>query len=271
MQPETEKPELPENLRALAVAARTRVRKLSSVGPVVSDPGGNHGYLESPYAEQDWELWACLLLDAFGTRSSNVANAFMSQLADLCPDVWVDNECQGIDAHKFEQVIAIVKALKPRNEAEAGLACQAAAIHLATMKVGSHLSNSSYVNPRSAAALASLGKAYARQIETLSAMQGTRKSVRQVIKVEKNVTINYRDEKHLHLRGEGGGYSPASTHRTGGQRARARDAAMPPECTALPSPREVGPLSIASGEGEEGLSIARWSEGLGGSDGTSER
>ena len=204
MKPEADKPGLPDNLRALALAARARVQKLPAVGPVVAEQGTNHGYLESPYAEDDWELWACLLLDAFGTRSPNVANAFMSQLADLCPDVWVEGECQGLDAYKFEQVVAIVKAMKPRNEAEAALACQAAALHLATMKVGSRLSQSSYVDPRSAASLAMLGKAYARQLETLSAMQGTRKSVRQVIKVEKSVTLNYsREEKHVHLRGRG--------------------------------------------------------------------
>ena len=272
MKPEADKPGLPDNLRALALAARARVQKLPAVGPIVAEQGPNHGYLESPYAEDDWELWACLLLDAFGTRSPNVANAFMSQLADLCPDVWLDGECQGLDAYKFELVVAIVKAMKPRNEAEAALACQAAALHLATMKVGSRLSQSSYVDPRSAASLAMLGKAYARQLETLSAMQGTRKSVRQVIRVEKNVTLNYsRDEKHFHLRGEGGGYSRSSTYGTGGQRARARDAAMPPECSALPSASEVRAMPVASGEGEEGLPLTWRREGLGRTEGTGER
>ena len=239
MKPETDKPGLPDNLRALALAARARVQKLPAVGPVVAEQGLNHGYLESPYAEDDWELWACLLLDAFGTRSPNVANAFMSQLADLCPDVWVEGESQGLDGYRFEQAISIVKALKPRNEAEGALCVQAVSLHLAMLKVGSRLRNSSHVDPHSAAALAQLGKAYAKQVETIASLRN-RKSSRQTIKVVKNVTVNYRDEKHLHVPAPGGGSVRNQCHAAEPLRARARYAGVPEERPSLPCPNTFG-------------------------------
>ena len=239
MKPETDKPGLPDNLRALALAARARVQKMPAVGPVVAEQGPNHGYLESPYAEDDWELWACLLLDAFGTRSPNVANAFMSQLADLCPDVWIEGESQGLDGYRFEQAISIVKALKPRNEAESALCVQAVSLHLAMMKVGSRLRNSSHVDPHSAAALAQLGKAYAKQVETIASLRN-RKSSRQTIKVFKNVTVNYRDEKHLHVPTPGEGMGRNQCQAAEPLRARARDAGVPSERPALPCPDSFG-------------------------------
>lgn len=263
---------MPDKLRALALAAQRRVQRLQAVGPVNLEPSQQDGYLRSPYAAEDWELWVCLLLDAFGTRSLNVANAFMRQLAELCPEVW-DGENSRVDPFAFEQAVSIVKSVKPRNEAEAAQAAQMVAVHFATMKVGKQLDGLSYLDPRTASALAQLGKTYSRQLESISTARNGGKAKRQVIKVQKNVSVtHYHDERHVHLPGQGGGDSDGQAHGTRAQRAHATPTGEPIKVAALPSPDEGGAaLSFSGCEGETGLPDSRRRERIGRTQGEAQR
>lgn len=200
----SEKPALPDNLRELALAAQSRVKKLGATAPL-ADMVSDDGLMSSPYADGDWELWACLLLDTFGTRNFAVAGAFMRQLSAMLPKVWSEERRSNVvDVDRLQLALSIVCSLKPRNEAEAAIAVHCVALHLATYKVTEQMGSRSWLDPASAGALAAVTKAYAAQVQALQQMQRPNKSKRQTIKVIKNVTVNYRDEKHVHLPGGAG-------------------------------------------------------------------
>ena len=255
----SDKPPLPDSLRALGLKAKARVEKLGATAPVDDiAPRATNDYMASPYADEDWEIWACLLLETFGTRNFSVAQAFMRQLGGMIPEVW-DSE-RGVmilDRDKFQLALSIICSLKPRDEAEAAIAVHCVALHLATYRVTDHMGSRSWLDPRTGSALAAITKAYAAQVQILQQMHKPSKPVRQVIKVQKNVSINYTDARQVHLRDRGGGKSGNQPHATDGLRAGARAGELV-EITALPSPDESGEaVPFASGEGQAGVPNAR--------------
>ncbi len=226
---------MPDALRLLAEGAKRRHQKRAAI-PEVRLPSGPVERLECPYIEGDWELWVCLLLECFGTRTVTVGAAFMRQLADLCPEVLYDGEeVRRRNDAVLEQALAIVASLKPRSEAEAALAAQAVALHLTSMKVGKELACRSYPDPRTVASLAGVTKAYAATLDTMRRLKGGN-TTRQTFRVEKHV--HYHDERHVHFR-RGGRKSGSQPDATEGKRARANHAAEPQERPALSGPQSV--------------------------------
>jgi hypothetical protein len=219
-------------------------------------------YMASPYADEDWELWACLLLDTFGTRNFGVAHAFMRQLGDMIPKEWdVERQAEVVNMELYQQALSIVASLKPRNEAEAAIAVHCVALHLTTFKVTDHMASRSWLDPHTASALAAITKAFTAQVKALREMQSPAKAKRQVIKVQKSVTVNY-DARQVHFHGGGSGQSGSQPDETRAQRAHATPAGIPVEVTALPSPDEGGEvLSFARREGEACLQDARGRKG----------
>ncbi len=244
---------MPDVLRPLAEDALKRLSKRGAAPEVVSLP--EQGYFQNlscPYREEDALLWTAMLLDCFGTRVQAVGQAFFRQLAALCPSAFYLGEDQlRRDEEAIRQALAIVHSLKPRNEAEAAQAAQFVALHLLTMKVGASVANHTYVEPRTAAAMAALVKASAAQMSAIHKGRG-KGTTRQTIKVIKRQEqhVHYHDERHVHLPGEGGGKPGGQFLGSGGTRARATP--------ALRGPEAVGkPLSVLSAEGEEAVQIPR--------------
>jgi hypothetical protein len=231
---------MPDKLRALALAAHARLQKRGThapVGEILSRPEGvSRDYLASPYSPDDWELWVSLLLDTFGTRNLAVAHAFMCQLGDFCPEIFDgENRRFILNGELFQQALAIVRSLKPQNEAEAAIAVQAVAVHFCSMKVAGNIESRGFLDPKTASSLAALTKAYAAQIRTLREARGGN-TKRQVIKVQKNVQLNYvRDEKHVHLPGGGCPNCDGQPYAPTRQRAHATPTASP----SLPSPHTL--------------------------------
>jgi hypothetical protein len=266
----SDKPPLPDNLRALALAAKSRVQKLGTSAPLADiTPSATGNYMESPYATDDWELWACLLLDTFGTRDVVVAHAFMRQLAKMIPKHW-DNDLKAevIDTELFQLALSIICSLRPRNEAEAAIAVHCVALHLATHKVADQIGSRSWLDPKTGTALAAITKAYAAQVLVLQQMRTPARAKRQVIKVQKSVTVNYTDARQVHLRDRGGHNSGNQPDATEPQRAGASRAGSVVAVAALPSSDEGGEvLSFASREGEASVPNARRSAGERGAQG----
>lgn len=199
------KPPMPEHVRQLAEAARKRVKGRRTTGHLdaVREMEGADSFA-SPWAEQDDELWLCLLLDAFGTRLPGVVAMFIRQLRSLCPDGWIvpEDGTAGYmqpDREAMEQALSILCALQPRDEAQAAMAAQAVALHLAAMKVSAHMGGQGFLHPQSASALAGLTKAYQAAVRSLQQLQNGGKAKRQTIEVRKNVQINYNDNRSLTL------------------------------------------------------------------------
>lgn len=257
------KPPMPDNLRTLAEAARSRVHKRGATAPIddmVPPDKGDGECFVSPYAEEDWELWASLLLDTFGTRNLAVVNAFMSKLAAMLPPVWDgDTQTHLVDREKLQLALSIICSLKPRNEAEAAIAVHCVALHFVTYKVTERMGSQSWLDIKSASALAKVTKAFAEQVKALRDLQSPNRAKRQIIKVQKHVTVNhYHDEKHVHLPDRGGGDSENQSQATRTLRAHTTPAAEPAKCPALPCPDQGGNIvPLARREGEKAVPHAR--------------
>ena len=116
---------------------------------------------------------------------------------------------------------------------------RAVALHFTMMKVANNIAGRSEPDARTVAALASLGKAYARQLETMQSLQGKRTS-RQKITVRNERHVH--NHQHVHVTGRGA--------EIGGQ-PQASDARCFPVVAALPSDDETGailPISCRVGQ-----------------------
>jgi hypothetical protein len=236
---DSERVAMPEQLRELAEQAIKRHKKRPIAPEVVSLPEHREWQnLTCPYRDEDESLWLALLLECFGTRTAMTAQAFMRQLADLCPEVWHEGENRPRRCEEaLRQALSIVYGLKPRNEAEAAAAAQYVALHFASMKLGASIGKHSYVDPRTIASLAAVSKASAAQLTAIQ--RGRSRNIsRQTIKVEKHVHIH--NDRHLHLHGEGERDSGGQSQAKGQQRAHARAAGSVVEVPALRSENEGG-------------------------------
>lgn len=194
------KPPMPAKLRQRAKAAKER-HQTRPIAPEIEITAKANGWsYGNPYRPADELAWCALLLEAFGTRQSGVADVFISHLAGLCSSQWDQTAAAWRpNEHELRTAIAMVQSLAPRNEGEAALAAQAVAVHFATMKLAHNLAGRSCPDSRALAALAALSKAYVRQLEAMQALKG-RKVSRQ------KITVRYEkhDHKHVHVHHEGG-------------------------------------------------------------------
>lgn len=252
------KPKMPAPIREQAERAVERHMRRPAMPSfsVIKDADG--WCFQSPYDGEDGDHWFALLCEGFGTRSQKTVQTFLDQLADLCPTRFDD--AAGIWAPDEDQLVAavqIVRSLAPRNEAEACLAAQMVAVHMAAMKVGKHIGRMSWPDERSSATLSKLARTYAQQMETMQRVKGKRSSTRQ------KITVKYErhDHKHVHMHQEGGAAN------SGGQ-PHATRAGQSAQRAALPSPDPLGQVvPLRRCEGEEGLSHARRGSRIGRADG----
>ena len=230
------RPEPAPELRKWEAAAEARMFKRSYPPNAIMEPAGfDEEHWTSPHSDSD--LWCLQLADAFGTRSRAVLAMFMGQLEELCGKSHWDDEARQwrLDENQFSAALALVNSIKPRNEMEAALAAQMVAIHLLTMKVTARALKHDY-DTRTAAAAGKLARTFTLQMERLQSLRGGKRTVRQSIKVTKEL------HQHVHYhRGE-----PEN-----GTQAHGRTNAVIDQCAALPSPQpcgEVVPLPSRSGQ-----------------------
>lgn len=256
---ETKPPE-PEALKPFVARAKARVQARAP-GPVLElarSPDGSTW--EWPF-EGEPENWQWLVMDALGTRNIRVAVFFLGQLMDLCAAKEQDAELhQWVpETADLEAILHIVGSHKPKNEAQAALAAQAAAVHMMTMKLGGMALNS----PHDSRTVASFGKMARTSVmlnDALGRQKGKRRTT-QTIKVEKRVYVDNR-QVHLHPGGEGkeNGQAQAPDE----LRARARRAGSVEVLPAVPGADEAENLvQFPMREGEEALPDARRIKRLG--------
>jgi hypothetical protein len=187
------KPPIPDKLIPLAKEARVRADRRPASPGVLLEPRGKDGLsYEAPH--NDEEAWELSLADAFGTRSHSAIYTFLDQLTDLCTRTWSEKSQRWKpNEQELNFLLNFVNSLRPRNEAEAALAAQMAAIHMMSMRVASYeLSRGgSWVDPKNAAIASKLARTYAQQLETLTLIRGKGRS-RQTIKVQKEL------HQHVH-------------------------------------------------------------------------
>jgi hypothetical protein len=84
-----------------------------------------------------------LLMEAVGTTDPDFLLGFVSQLATA--------EGGKIDEGRLNFLLAVVKGIKPRDQLEAMLAAQMAAVHTATLTFSRHLAEAEYLDHRDSA------------------------------------------------------------------------------------------------------------------------
>ena len=237
------RPDPEPELEAWAIAAEKRVTARPYPPNVMLEPAGfDDEQWTAPHSDDG--LWSLQLAEAFGTRSRAVIATFMRQLEELCgKSHWDDDAKQWrLDENQFSAALALVNSIKPRNEMEAALAAQMVAIHLLTMKVTARALKYDY-DTRTAAAAGKLARTFTLQMERLQSLRGGKRTVRQSIKVTKDL------HQHVHYhRGEDGN----------GRQPHGPPAAIVDQCVALPSLEPSGEaLSLPGNEGQGAMQTAR--------------
>lgn len=117
----------------------------------------------------DLQVGSLLLLQALGTTNPDFANGLITQLRSAY--------CKGkvVNAAKLNEVIAMVQGIGPRDETEAMLATQMAAIHDATMAAARQLGNVATIEQQDSASnmVNKLARTFTSQIETLKKYRST--------------------------------------------------------------------------------------------------
>jgi hypothetical protein len=187
----------PADMIAWKAGAEKRIRTRPMHPMIMLEPAGFDREHMVPL-HNDERLHDLQLAEAFGTRSRSVIYTFMSQLEALCSEKWWDEEAHQwrLNEHTFNTVLTLVSAIKPRNEMEAALAAQMAAVHLLTMKVTARAIKYD-ADTRTAATAGKLARTFAMQMETLQGLRGKRRTTRQSIKVTKELHqhVHYHDHR----------------------------------------------------------------------------
>lgn len=205
---------------------------------------------------RDQAGWMALACEAFGTASTAFVAAETQRLAKALVPAYgrapTDTE--------MNSALALIAGIAPRNEAEACLAIQMAAVHAGTMTL---MASVARMSPHSSAyemtaRLANrFARTYATQIEALGKLRRTAST--QVIRVERVlVAAENAVVGTINPAGQGG----QIIH--GGQCGGASDegAGQPAQCTALRSEDQVrSALPAPGGEGEAALQNSWRGEG----------
>jgi hypothetical protein len=146
-----------------------------------------------------------LLADALGTGDHEFACGLLTQIADVSRSGKVATQ------QELNFMLSVVAGISPRDETEALLAAQMAAIHNATMVAARRLSHVETIPQQDSAStmLNKLARTFASQVE---ALKKYRSAGEQTIKVQ-HVTVNDGGQAIVGNVSQGGG----GTAKTGGQ------------------------------------------------------
>jgi hypothetical protein len=192
----------------------------------------------------DVGLGQLLLMQAIGAKDVGFYEALISQLADA------SRQGRTADERGLNFMLSVVKSIEPRDQIEAMLAAQMAAVHNATMTFARRLNHVENIPQQDSAerAFNKLARTFASQVEALKRYRA---------RGEQKVTVEH---VHVHAGGQavvgtieapGGGHQHKSR-----DQPHAKQIAHAPE-PALPSPDAGGdPVQIAS-DAERALPDAR--------------
>jgi hypothetical protein len=126
-----------------------------------------------------------LLMEALGTRQADFLNGLLTQLANA------GMQGQKADGSELNFMLSVIKGVEPRDQVEAMLAAQMAAVHMATMTFARRLARVDNIPQQDSAerAFNKLARTFASQMEALNRHRG---------KGQQKVTV-----EHVHVH-EGG-------------------------------------------------------------------
>jgi hypothetical protein len=145
---------------------------------------------------RDKAAGVCLLMEALGTADESFLEGLLQQLAMVAAT-------EG-DERDLNFLLALVKGVEPKDQVEAMLAAQMAAVHNATMMSARRLNHAQNVQQQDSAerAISKLARTFATQVE---ALKRYRSAGEQTVRVE-HVTVNEGGQAivgHVTHRGRG--------------------------------------------------------------------
>jgi hypothetical protein len=187
-----------------------------------------------------------LVANAFGTGCSHFAVGVLRQLSD------VSRTGAEVISTELDFMLTVVRGIGPKDETEALLAAQMAAIHNATMSAARRLNHVETIQQQDSAsnALNKLARTFAVQLE---ALKRYRSSGEPAVKTQ-NVTVNDGGQAIVGNVQHGGDDADKNRSIASGQPC----GAPAPGATLLSDVEEVTPaMSGSSREGQESLPVSR--------------
>ena len=147
-----------------------------------------------------------LLMEALGTGEPDFLHGLLEQLAN------VGTKGRVVDERGLNFMLAVVKGVEPKDQVEAMLAAQMAAVHNATMAFARRLNHVENIPQQDSAerAFNKLARTFAAQVE---ALKRYRSSGEQTVRVE-HVTVNEGGQAIVGNVSHGGRGSPQKTDLT---------------------------------------------------------
>ena len=166
--------------REVVDAYRARIRSKAAVPAVTVGEGKDLGKLD--FDHPDKAVAACLLSGAVGTHDLDFLGGILVQIANAA------SKGQTVDDREVNFMLSMVKGVQPRDQIEAMLAAQMAAVHSATMAFARRLNNVETIPQQDSAerAFNKLARTFTAQVE---APKRYRSVGEQTVRVE-HVTVN---------------------------------------------------------------------------------
>ncbi len=160
-QPDAAKPKYEPSSQELAALGKYLARKADSSGPRLKVVKGKVVRISPDHPDEF--IGFVLLMDALGTADGDFVNGLLHQLSNA------GSEGPHVDEHKLNYLLSIVKGVKPRDQLEAMLAAQMAAVHMATMKFARRLAHVEDIQQQDSAerAFNKLARTFTTQMEAL--------------------------------------------------------------------------------------------------------
>jgi len=155
------KPEYEATSRERAAMAKFLDERVANPAPRLKVP--NKNVVRVSLDHPDEAVGLALLMEAFGTANLDFLNGLLDQLANA------GTRGREIDERGLNFMASVVKGVKPRDQVEAMLAAQMAAVHMATMTFARRLAHVDNIPRQDSAerAFNKLTRTFATQMEAL--------------------------------------------------------------------------------------------------------
>jgi len=154
----------------------------ASIGRLIGNVGSSQNVTTLSPDHVDRTTGNALLMEALGTAEPDFADGLVNRLA------LVGTGRRGVDEDDLNFMLAVIKGIQPRDEVEAMLAAQMAAVHNATMNFARRLNRVENIPQQESAerAFNKLARTFAAQVE---ALKRYRSGGARTVRVE-HVTVN---------------------------------------------------------------------------------
>jgi hypothetical protein len=165
-----------------AVEAHFARKKATPPAPRIQNVAEKDGVHRITLDHPEPKIGHVVLMEAVGTADPDFLEGLFGQLGDLV------RQGRTVDGRALNFVLSLVKGVKPKDEVEAMLAAQMAAVHLATMAFARRLAHVQTLPQQDSAerAFNKLARTFAAQVE---ALKRYRTGGEQKVTVE-HVTVN---------------------------------------------------------------------------------